>query len=117
VLPGVDQPGPDAEAWNALLEHCRIAPGEPSTASVVQHFAGTEHAALLADVLASAADHALSTEQVEVHVLAAAERLRRAQDQQSLHAMLAQPFDALTSEERETLARRLREAASARAAR
>ncbi|MGE5170118.1 MAG: DNA primase [Rudaea sp.] len=117
VLPPVQEPGPEPAAWNALLEHCGSAPGEPSTASVVQHFAGSEHASLLADVLASAADHALSAEQVEVHVLAAAERLRRAQEERTLHAMLNQPFDALTTEERETLARRLKEAAGVRAGR
>jgi DNA primase len=117
VLPAVDEPGPEAAAWNALREHCASAGGEPSTASVVQHFADSEHAPLLADVLASAADHALSAEQVEVHVLAAAERLRRAEDERSLQAMLAQPFEALTSEEREALARRLKEAAGARAGR
>jgi hypothetical protein len=117
ALPAVDEPGPEAAAWNALREHCASGGGEPSTASVVQHFADSEHAPLLADVLASAADHALSAEQVEVHVLAAAERMRRAQDERTLQAMLAQPFEALTSEERETLARRLKEAAEARAGR
>jgi hypothetical protein len=83
-------------------------PGEPTTASVVQYFAGTGHAASIAAVLASAADQALPAAQVEVQVLAAAERLRRADDQRAVHAMLAQPLEALSGEEREKLVQRLR---------
>ena len=107
-LPAVDGSGPEDGAWNAVLEHCRTAPGEPTTASVVQYFAGTGHAASIAAVLASAADQALPAAQVEVQVLAAAERLRRAEDQRAVHAMLAQPLEALSGEEREKLVQRLR---------
>ena len=107
-LPPVDEPGPDAAAWNAVLEHCRSENGTLSTAGVVQHFAGTEHAGAIAAVLASAADHALTAEQLEVQVVGAAERLRHAEDQREVHAMLAQPLDALSAEDRETLTRRLK---------
>ncbi|MDQ2916360.1 MAG: DNA primase [Pseudomonadota bacterium] len=110
-LPAVDESGPETAAWNAVLDHCKTAPGEPTTASVVQYFAGSDHAGALAGVLASAADQALSPEQVEVQVLAAAARLRRAEDQRSLRAMLSQPLEALTAEERETLTQRLKAAA------
>jgi DNA primase len=105
-LPAVDGSGPEDGAWNAVLEHCKTVPGEPTTASVVQYFAGTDHAALIAAVLASAADQALPAAQVEVQVLAAAERLRRADDQRAVHAMLAQPLEALSGEEREKLVQR-----------
>jgi DNA primase len=107
-LPAVDGSGPEDAAWNAVLEHCRVAPGEPTTASVIQHFAGTDHAAALAGALAAAADQALPAEQVEVQVLAAAERLRRAEDQRAVHALLAQPLETLSGEERDNLVQRLK---------
>jgi DNA primase len=106
-FPRVEEPGPEAAAWNAVLDHCRGAVGEPSTAGLIQHFAGTEHADTLAGVLASAADQALTAEQVEVQVLAAAERLRQAADRREVQALLAQPLEALSADEREILAQRL----------
>jgi DNA primase len=106
-LPGVDDAGPEAAAWNAVLEHCRTAPREPSTASVVQFFADGPHADMVAAALALAADQALPADQVEVQVLAAAEKLRFAQDRRALDAMLAQPLSALSAAEREVLAQRL----------
>lgn len=109
-LPAVSEPGPDAAAWNAVLEHCKTAAAAPTTAGVVQYFAGTAHAPALAAVLASAADQALPAEQVEVQVLAAAERLRRAEDQRAVNVLLAQPLSALTAEERQTLTARLQAA-------
>jgi len=114
-LPHVDDPGPEASAWNAVLDFCATAPGEPTTAGVVQHFAGTAHAGAIAEVLASAADQALPAEQVEGEVVAAAERLRRAVDERGLAALLRQPLEALSSDERTALVERLR--AGARGAR
>ena len=111
-LPSVDDAGLDAAAWNAVLAHCRTAQGEPTTASVVQMFAGSAHEAAIAAVLASAADQALPAEQVEVQVLAAADRLRRDQDRRALSAMLSQPLSALTPEERQTLSERIKAASS-----
>ena len=107
-LPAANGSGPEDTAWNAVLEHCKSAPGEPTTASVVQYFAWGEHSAMLAALLASAADQALPPAEVEVQVLAAAERLRRAEEQRAVHAMLAQPLEALSAEEREALVRRLK---------
>jgi DNA primase len=106
-LPAADEPGPEAAAWNAVLEHCKRAEGAPTTASVIQHFAGSDHAGAIAAVLASAADQALPADQVEVQVLAAAERVRRTEVQRIVNAMLAQPLSSLTAEERETLPERL----------
>ena len=111
-LPHVDEAGPDAAAWNAVLEHCETAQGEPTTASVVQFFAGTAHEAALSAVLASAADQALPAEQVEVQVLAAAEKLRRDQDRRAVNAMLSQPLSTLTAEEREALSDRIKAASN-----
>ena len=110
-LPRPDERGPEAAAWSALLEHCASAAGEPTTASVVQHFAGTDHAGVLAEVLASAADQALSTEQVETQVLAAADRWRHADEQRALQALLRQPLEQLSADERASLARGLRDTA------
>ena len=112
-LPRVDEPGADAAAWNAVLEHCASAPPGATTASVIQHFSDTGQAAALAEVLAAATDQALTAEQVEVQVLAAAGRLRHAADQRGLRALLARPLEALTAEERAALATRLRAAPAA----
>ena len=111
-LPRVDEPGAEAAAWNAVLDHCLAAGGEPTTASVVQHFADSDHAGTLAAVLASAADHALTAEQVEIQVLAAAERLREAADRRAVHALLQQPLETLSAAEREALAQRLKATAA-----
>ena len=77
-------------------------------ASVVQFFADTPHAGMLAAVLALAADQALPADQVEVQVLAAAEKLRSAEDRRAVSLMLSQPLSALSATEREALAERLK---------
>jgi DNA primase len=104
-LPGADAPGPEAAAWNAVLAYCREATPELTTAGIVQHFAGTPHEAVLAEVLAAAADQGLPVEQIEVQVAAAAARLRQEADQRVLNQMLAKPLSALTPGEREALSR------------
>ena len=115
ALPRPDDRGPEASAFVALADYCAAAEGAPTTAAVIQHFAGTEHAAVLAEVLASAADQALSPEQAETQLIAAAERWRRASEQRALQALLRQPLDTLTAEERQELTRGL--AATARGVR
>ena len=109
-LPRVDEPGPEAAAWNAVLDHCLHESGEPSTASIVQHFAGTAHGELIAQVLASAADQAIGADQVEVDVLAAVGKLRQAEDQRAVTALLSQPLATLTAAQREMLAKAGRKA-------
>ncbi|HEX6793741.1 MAG TPA: DNA primase [Casimicrobiaceae bacterium] len=104
-LPRVDEPGPDAAAWNALLDHCITGTSEPTTASVIQYFSGTVHADAIAAVLALAADQALTSDQVEADVLAAAEKLRHAEAQRAVSALLEQPLSALTAAQREMLAK------------
>jgi DNA primase len=104
-LPRVDEPGPEAAAWNAVLEHCRQEAGQPSTASLVQHFAGTAHGELIAHVLASAADQAIGAGQVEADVLGAVEKLRHAEDRRLVTALLSQPLATLTAAQREMLAK------------
>ncbi|HEX6136776.1 MAG TPA: DNA primase [Casimicrobiaceae bacterium] len=108
-LPRVGEPGPDAAAWNAVLDFCIAAAEVPTTAALVQRFADTEHAGAIADVLASAADQALTAEQAEVQVLAAAERLRQVADRRALQALLQQPLETMSADERAALARRLRD--------
>jgi DNA primase len=108
ALPEPDAHGPEADAWTALTQYCREADTDPTTAAVVQHFAGTEHAGVMAEVLAAAADQALSTDQVETQVLAAAARWRLADDQRALQTLLRQPLESLTADEREALTRGLR---------
>jgi len=107
ALPLPDDRTPEAAAWRALVEHCVAASSDPTTASVLQYFAGTAHADVLADVLASAADQELSSEQVETQVLGAAARWRQADEQRALHVLLQQPLEQLSAEQRESLSRGL----------
>jgi DNA primase len=107
-LPRIDEPGLEAAAWNAVLEHCMSGTTEATTAGIVQHFADSTHAQAIAAVLALAADQALPADQVEVQVLAAAQKLRRAEGQRELHALLSQPLSSLSAEERESLTERLK---------
>jgi DNA primase len=107
-LPRVDEPGVEAAAWNAVLDHCTSGTTEQTTASIVQHFADSTHAQAIAAVLALAADQALPADQVEVQVLAAAQKLRRAEEQRELKALLSQPLSSLSAEERESLTERLK---------
>jgi DNA primase len=107
ALPPTDEMGALAAAWRAVVDHCALAASDPTTASVVQHFAETEHAAVLAEVLASAADQDLSADQVETEVLAAADRYRKLEEQRALAAILTQPLEQLNADQRATLARSL----------
>ena len=113
-LPPTDEVGPHAAAWRAVIDHCAHETNDPTTAGVVQHFVGTEHASVLAEVLASATDQDLSAEQVETEVLAAAERYRKLQEQRALAAMLTQPLEQLNADQRAALARSLNAAARGR---
>ena len=63
------------------------------------------HEAVIAQVLAAAADQAIGADQVEVDVLAAVARLRQAQEQRSVTALLSQPLASLTAAQREMLAK------------
>ena len=110
VLPRVADAGPEAAAWNAVLDHCTGDAGEPSTASLVQHFAGTAHGELIAQALASAADQAIGADQVETDVLAAVEKLRQAEEQRAVTALLSQPLATLTAAQRQLLAKAGRKA-------
>ncbi|HEX7327620.1 MAG TPA: DNA primase [Casimicrobiaceae bacterium] len=103
-LPRVPDPGPEAEALGALIDHCRATEGELTTAGVIQQFAGTQHAEVFATVLAAALDQQISGAQAEVQVLAAAERWREREHQHGLKALLAQPLDRLSADERRSLA-------------
>ena len=103
-LPRVPDPGPEAEALGALIDHCRATEGELTTAGVIQQFAGTQHAEVFATVLAAALDQQISGAQAEIQVLAAAERWRERERQHGLKALLAQPLDRLSVDERRSLA-------------
>lgn len=107
VLPRPTERSPEAAAFTALLDYCAATTTDATTVAVIQHFAGTAHAAVMAEVLAAAADQALSTDQVETQVLAAAARWRHADDQRALQSLLRQPLEQLTPDERAALTRGL----------
>jgi hypothetical protein len=107
MLPRSEERGPEPSAWNALLDYCAAAQADPTTAGVVQHFADSEHAGAMGEILAAAVDQALSSDQIETQVLAAAARWQHADDQRALQSLLRQPLEALTADEREALTRGL----------
>jgi DNA primase len=107
ALPVIAANTPEAAAWRALVDFCVSAAAEPTTPSVIQHFAGSDHEAVLAEVLAAAADQQLSADQVEAQVLGAADRLRQADLKGSLQSLLSQPFEQLSADERTALTRGL----------
>jgi hypothetical protein len=52
-FPEPDEHSPDAAALAALVRHCAGCPEPPTTASVLQAFADTPHAAVFASILAA----------------------------------------------------------------
>ena len=93
----------------------RARPGDRDRIVALTRLAYGEYAGVMAEILAAAADQALSPEQVETQVLAAAARWQHADDQRALQSLLRQPLEALTAHEREALTRGL--IATARGAR
>jgi DNA primase len=73
-FPRPDDGSPDSAALVALVDHCAAAEGETTTAGILQHFADTPHAAVLAGVLATADDHGLTVELAEGHLREGLER-------------------------------------------
>ena len=65
---------PEANTLSALVAYCAEAPITPTTAAVLQAFADTPHAAVLASVLAAAEDHRLDDVAVEAEVRDGLER-------------------------------------------
>ena len=64
----------EAATLSALVSYCAEAPGTPTTAAVLQAFADSPYAAILASVLAAAEDHRLDDVAVEAEVRDGLER-------------------------------------------
>ncbi len=90
-LPRPDDGTPEGAALAALAAYCTTAPGEPSTAAVMQHFADSPHDGVLASALAAAHDHALPPEQ-------AAQALREGAARWRLLAQRRGTLDAVNAE-------------------
>ena len=70
LVPSMDLPRPadgtpEGKALAALVDACSAAAGPDSTAAVMEHFATSEHAPVLAAALATAADQGLTGEHAE----------------------------------------------------
>lgn len=74
AIPRPDDGTAEGNALAALVEFCVSAQGPLSTPGVIQHFAGTAYAPLLALALATAHDHGLTPEQADQHLSAGVER-------------------------------------------
>jgi DNA primase len=70
LVPSVDLPRPadgtpEGNALAALVDACSATAGPDSTAAVIEHFAGSMHAPVLAAALATAADQGVTAEHAE----------------------------------------------------
>ncbi|HVE49749.1 MAG TPA: DNA primase [Casimicrobiaceae bacterium] len=73
TLPRPDDVSPEAAALAALDDYCARTPAL-TTASVMQHFAGTSHDTVLAAALAAAEDKGLTPEQAKVELMAGVQK-------------------------------------------
>ena len=79
LVASINVPRPDAgtaegAALAALVDHCAAASTPPTTPALIQRFADTPHAAVLAEALAAAEDHCLDSEHVAEHLRAGVAR-------------------------------------------
>jgi DNA primase len=74
VLPPVDLHGAEGAALAALAGFCAASHAPLTAAGVVQHFAGTDHEAVLAEALATAEDHGMTPDLAAANLRAGVER-------------------------------------------
>ncbi|MFO1282722.1 MAG: DNA primase [Burkholderiales bacterium] len=106
-IPATGENTPDAVALAAVVDHCARAPTPPTTAALIQAFAGSEHEGTLAAAAASAEEHAVTPELAESQLREGVARFRQQDEQRRLAALLAQPLESLTAEQRDLIATRL----------
>ncbi len=104
ALPRPADPSPEAGALAALADFCAGHAGALTTAGVMQHFVGTPHDQVLANVLATVQDHGLTPELAEA-------QLREGVQRWWLHAQRdgtvdAAPEDLAPASDEETERRR-----------
>jgi hypothetical protein len=106
-IPATGENTPDAVALAAVVDHCARAPTPPTTAGLIQAFAGSEFEGTLAAAAASAEEHAITPELAESQLREGVARFRQQDEQRRLAALLAQPLESLSAEQRELIATRL----------
>ncbi|MCC6198290.1 MAG: DNA primase [Burkholderiales bacterium] len=74
AFPQPEEHTPEAAALAALVKHCAQGAVEPTTSGIVQAFAGTAHATLFDEVLASAEDDPLEDAALEAEMREGLER-------------------------------------------
>jgi DNA primase len=90
-LPRPGDASPESAALSALADYCAAHDGALTTAGLMQQFAQTPHDALLANVLAKVADHAITPEIAEAQLREGVQRWWRS-------AQMAGSVDALPDE-------------------
>ncbi|MCL2307949.1 MAG: DNA primase [Proteobacteria bacterium] len=104
VIPTADARSPEALALNEVVRYCRDTHAPLSVAGLIQHFTGTPHHALIAEMLAAAETQALSPELLASQFEAALARWRQQLQQQETAALLQTPLAQLSNEQRARLA-------------
>ncbi len=112
-IPHADDRSPEAAALNAIVAYCHQNETAPSVAALIQHFADTEHARLIADMLAANEAQRLSPELNTLQLIAALQRWEDLGEKQELTELLKRPLAQLTEEERQRLAHFRKKPASA----
>ena len=106
-IPATGETTPDAAALAAVVDQCARSDVAPTTAGLLQAFAGTEFEGALAAAVASAEEHAITPELAESQLREGVARFREQDEQRRIAALLALPLDQLTPEQRDLIARRL----------
>jgi DNA primase len=99
-FPRPDDGTPEAATLVALVAHCAQAEVPPTTAAILQTFAGTPHASILASVLALAEDQQLDEQGVEAEVRDGLDRWWQQARRSGMPAPAAASSPVATEEER-----------------
>jgi DNA primase len=94
---------PDDDALAALVAFCVGGAEAPTTAGVVQHFAGTPHERLLAQALATAHDQGITSELAEAHLRAGVTRYWQQAQRDGRSVAGAEPPGPASAEETERM--------------
>jgi DNA primase len=109
VIPTADGRSPEALALNEAVRYCRDTHAPLSVAGLIQHFAGSPHHTLIAEILTATEAQTLPSELVKSQFEAALARWRQQLQQQETATLLQTPLAQLNDEQRERLAQIRRE--------
>ncbi len=106
-IPHPDDGTPEGAALAAVVEFCVSSAITPTTPAIVQHFTATPHDAVIAVVMTSTEDHALTDEHAATQLRDGVAHWIRQREARETGKLLATPLEQMSAEEREALRQRL----------